>query len=41
MAGSKDPKITGSHDTGQSQDIQEESQRGSSIDRVAEARGLI
>jgi hypothetical protein len=36
-----DPKLQALHDTGQQQDLQEESQRDSSIDRVAEARGLV
>jgi len=35
-----DPKLQDLYDTGQQQDIQEKSQRGSSIDNIAEARGL-
>lgn len=34
------PKLQDLHETGQRQDVLEESQRGSSIDSVAEARGL-
>jgi hypothetical protein len=36
-AGPIDPKLQDLHDTGQLQDIQDEEERGSSIDRVAEA----
>jgi hypothetical protein len=39
-AGSTDPKLQDLHDTGQQQDVWEESQWGPSIDSVAEARGL-
>jgi hypothetical protein len=38
--GSTDPKLQILHVTRQQQDIQEESQRGPSTDRIAEARGL-
>jgi hypothetical protein len=39
-SGPTDPKVQDPHDTGQQEDIQEESQWASSLDRVAEARGL-
>jgi hypothetical protein len=40
-ANSTNPKLQNLHDTGQQQDIWEESQWGYSIDRVVEARGLV
>jgi hypothetical protein len=36
-----DPKLQNLYDTGQQQDIQKKSQWGSSIDKVAEAKGLL
>jgi hypothetical protein len=40
-AGPTDPKLQDLHDTKQQQDMQQESHWGSSIDREAEARGLV
>jgi hypothetical protein len=40
-AGPSDPKLQELHDIGQQKDKEKESQWGSSIDRVAEVRGLV